>query len=172
MADGERPAASQTVKQAISFSLRSAANPLRSANLIPLAALIGGVIVGATAGRSYPIRFFEAASQIIPVLLLALAIELRVFEFPRIGPLFREALDSDSLLDDRLLDLQRVLSDWVPLLAVLGTLIVAEGWALILLSNGPSDWLLGQGIVLGSMFAGLAMIGYTALIGAPSREKA
>lgn len=158
------------VKHALTFGLRSALNPLRPANLIPLAALIGGIVVGATAD-AYPIRFFEAASQIIPVLLLALSIEMRVFEFPRIGPLFREALGADSLLDDRVLELQRVVSDWVPLLAVLGTLIVAEGWALILLGDGPSDWLLGQGIVLGSMFAGLAMIGYTALVGAPSREK-
>ncbi len=160
------------MKRVLASSLRSALNPLRPVNLIPLAALVAGIVVGATASRAYPIRFFEAASQIIPVLLLALAIELRVFEFPRIGPLLRDALHSDSLLDDRILDLQRVLSDWVPLLAVLGTLIVAEGWALILLSNGPSDWLLGQGIVLGAMFAGLAMIGYTALVGAPSRERA
>lgn len=171
MADGERPAASPTVKQAISFSLRSALNPLRPANLIPLAALLVGFAVGANA-RAYPIRFFEAASQIIPVLLLALAIELRVFEFPRIGALLREALDAESLLDDYLFELQRVFSDWVPLLAVLGTLIVAEGWALILLGSGPSGWRPGQGIVLGAMFAGLAMIGYTALVGAPSRERA
>jgi hypothetical protein len=171
VADGEGSAVRLRVKHVLAFSLRSALNPLRPANLIPLAALLAGVLVGATATRAYPIRFFEAASQIIPVLLLALAIELRAFEFPRIGPLFREVLHAEGLLDDRMLDLQRVLSDWVPLLAVLGTLIVAEGWALILLSSGPSEWLLGQGIVLGAMFAGLAMIGYTALVGAPSREK-
>jgi hypothetical protein len=169
--DGERQATRLTVKRAVSLSLRTALNPLRPANLIPLAALIAGIVVG-TSAQAYPIRFFEAASQIIPVLLLALSIELRVFEFPRIGPLFREVLDTDSLLDDRLFELQRVFSDWVPLLAVLGTLIVAEGWALILLGSGPSGWRLGQGIVLGAIFAGLAMIGYTALLGAPSREKA
>lgn len=160
------------VKQVLTFSLRSTLNPLRPANLIPLAALLAGTVVGATASRAYPIRFFEAASQIIPVLLLALAIELRAFEFPRLGPLFRRALESGDMFGERTLELQRVLMDWVPLLAVLGTLIVAEGWALILLSNGPSGWLLGQGIVLGAMFAGLAMIGYTALVGAPSRGQA
>lgn len=171
MADGDGSAVGIKVKHVLAFSLRSALNPLRPANLIPLVALVAGIVVGATASEAYPIRFFEAASQIIPVLLLALAIELRVFEFPRIGPLFRQVLHADGLLDDRLLELQRVLSDWVPLLAVLGTLIVAEGWALILLGSGPSEWLLGQGIVLGAMFAGLAMIGYTALFGAPSREQ-
>lgn len=161
------------MKGALASSLRSALNPLRPVNLIPLAALFAGIVVGASASRPYPIRFFEAASQIIPVLLLALAIELRVFEFPRIGPLLREMVQEDGLehFDERMLELQRVISDWVPLLAVLGTLIVAEGWALILLANGHSKWLLGQGIVLGAMFAGLAMIGYTALFGAPSRER-
>jgi len=172
VADGDGSAVRLKLKGVLASSLRSALNPLRPVNLIPLAALVGGIVVGATASNPYPIRFFEAASQIIPVLLLALAIELRVFEFPRIGPLFRRALHADGLLDDRVLELQRVLSDWVPLLAVLGTLIVAEGWALILLGSGRSGWLLGQGIVLGAMFAGLAMIGYTALVGAPSRERA
>jgi hypothetical protein len=150
------------------------------------AAFVVGLIVGAGSG-AYEKEFYEATSQIIPVLLLVLAVEARFFRIDLVS--LRELRESfeaelkESLGDNpsrrdvvrAALELQNgrtiaYIQQRLLLALALGALIAGEVISVLIL--GQPDLESGglQGVVLGATFAGLAAVVVTALTGEMSPE--
>ncbi len=113
--------------------------------------VVAGMIVGLQAGRIYPHAFFETAAQVIPVLLLALVVDLgALVGFPPI------TLDISV---QNLAKLEEALQGWLTAMLGVLTLIVGEIISLLAIANGHASWKWEQGVVLAACFAGLTMIG-------------
>ena len=125
-----------------------------------LALLAAGAYAGKSAG--YSLRFYEIAAQIIPVVLLVLAIELRAFSIP-----------------DRLLSVRRVESEdewikqmeadewqgpvWLGFLFTLAFLVGGEIISLTAVAAQESPGKVGQAVVLGGIAAAFVRIAIDAL---------
>jgi hypothetical protein len=114
--------------------------------------------------------FYDAASQIIPVLLLVLAVELRFF---RLRSLPLPTFERDQSLSEKLEVAERSL---VPLarvavsLATLAVLAIGEFASLHPLSSGDAD-AGNAGLVYGALGAGVGAIAALAILGdAPERR--
>ncbi len=140
-----------------------------------------GLALGASSS-AYEVAFYEATAQIIPVLLLVLAVEARFFRidlvpFKQVRASFKaelkEALGEHPTPGDVVgaaKALQRGRSfAYVQqrLLMVLALLVLVAGEVLSVLVLGQPDlesrWL--QGLVLGATFAGLGAVTVAALTG-------
>lgn len=150
------------------------------------AAFVVGLIVGASSG-TYEKEFYEATSQIIPVLLLVLAVEARFFRIDLVSlrelresfeAELRESLGENPSRSDVVraaLELQggrtiTYIQQRVLLALALAALIAGEVISVLILGQPDleSGWL--QGVVLGATFAGLAAVVVTALTGEMSAE--
>jgi hypothetical protein len=140
-----------------------------------------GLIVGATSG-AYKKPFYEAAAQIIPVLLLALAIEARYFRINLLSlSTLRETFEAElkrMLKDDPSFwevlrwpypfqegPLFRYIQQRALMALALGILVAGEVIAILILGQPSleSKWL--QGLVLGALIAGLGAVVVAALTG-------
>lgn len=140
-----------------------------------------GLSVGATSG-AYKKPFYEAAAQIIPVLLLVLAIEARYFRINLLSlrtlrgafeaEIRRMAKDDPSFWEilRRPYPLQggplfRYIQQRALMALALGILVAGEVIAILILGQPSleSKWL--QGLVLGALFAGLGAVMVAALTG-------
>ena len=115
--------------------------------------------------------FYDAASQIIPVLLLVLAVELRFF---RLRSLPLPAFERDQSLAEKLEAAERSV---VPLarvavsLATLAVLAIGEFAALHPLSSGVAE-AGNAGLVYGALGAGVGALAALAILGdAPGRRE-
>jgi hypothetical protein len=103
-----------------------------------------------------PAGFFEAAAQVIPVLLLVLAIELRIFRF---DPLLSREERAGAHPDKIVRSIQRRVYG----IALLLALALGEVFALAHLMNGHGS----PRPVLAAITAGLASVVVLALVEAP-----
>lgn len=152
---------------------------------LPAATAVVAFAIGLVAGYSsgaYERSFYEATSQIIPVLLLVLAVEARFFRvdlvpFKRLRQSFvaelKKALGENASprqVVRAALDLQReqsfayVQQRLVMVLALL-TLVAGEVASILVLGQPRLESSLVQGLVLGATFAGLGAVTIAALIG-------
>jgi hypothetical protein len=144
-------------------------------------AFLVGLIAGASSG-AYEKAFYEATAQIIPVLLLVLAVEARFFRidlmsFRELRESFeaelRESLGEDPSRSDMVragLELQggrtiAYIQQRVLLVLALGALIGGEVISVLILGQPDLESSGLQGVVLGATFAGLAAVVVTALTG-------
>jgi hypothetical protein len=123
--------------------------------------LIVGFVIGLTAD-AYPPRFYEVTAGVIPVLFLALAIDLRVFRLS-----YGKPKKWDENAGMRALEATSVLASWL-IGSVLIALVLGEMISLLAVGNETSPGKIAQGVVLGGCFSGVAMIASVAL----SRERA
>jgi hypothetical protein len=157
--------------------------PFRTGGLAVTVSEVGftiGLIVGATSS-AYKRPFYEAAAQIIPVLLLVLAIEARYFRVNllSLGTL-RETFEAEmkQVLEDpspwKILrwsyafqggPLFRYIQQRVLMALVLGILVAGEVIAVLILGQPTLESTGLQGLVLGALFAGLGAVGVAALTG-------
>lgn len=140
-----------------------------------------GLLVGAGSGP-YEKEFYEAVAQIIPVLLLVLAVEARFFRidlvpFAQVRSAFKAELDEalgESALPGDVVRAARKLQagpsfSYIQqrLLMVLALLALVAGEVIAVLVLGQPDlesrW--PQGLVLGATFAGLGAVMVAALTG-------
>jgi MFS family permease len=144
---------------------------LRHPAVIRASLVFGGFVVGyvtAHEERVFGLRWFEVVAQVIPVLLLALAIEIRVFEF---SPELRRRIRFNPAQDlgevKRRLENPRLAEFMTRLMLapVLILLVFGEVLALNVLGEGRVDSKFDQGIIAGSIVAGLVMICIAALVG-------
>lgn len=140
--------------------------------LIPVVALIAGGAVGALAPHAYRVAFYEATAQIIPVFLLTLSIELRLFEFSRLKVAWKAFVTSikDGASSKQITEQALEVNVLILFLVVLAALVAGEIVAVLAIArNHPPHWQPSQGIVLGACFSGVAMIGYAALAGGQAK---
>lgn len=145
-------------------------------------AFVIGLVVGASSG-AYEMTFYEATAQIIPVLLLVLAVEARFFRidlvpFKQIRESFeaelKQALGENPSTKDVIGAAQALQSGpslayvqqrLVMVLALL-TLVAGEVVSVLVLGQpGLKSRGLQQGLVLGATFAGLGAVTVAALTG-------
>jgi hypothetical protein len=152
---------------------------------LPAATAIVAFVVGLAVGvnaDAYEATFYEATSQIIPVLLLVLAVEARFFRidlvpFRRLRESFEaelaEALEENRSSRDVLraaMALQRgrsfayVQQRLLMVLALL-TLVAGEVASVLVLGQPDLESSALQGLVLGATFAGLGTVTIAALTG-------
>lgn len=138
-------------------------------------ALIVGGAVGTLASQAYRAAFYEATAQIIPVFLLTLSIELRLFEFSHLKVAWKALVGSikngasSMQITERALEVNVV----VLFLVVLAALVAGEIASVLAIAHKhPPHSQIGQGIVLGACFSGVAMIAYAALAGGQSKPPA
>jgi hypothetical protein len=144
-------------------------------------AFVIGLVVGASSG-AYEMTFYEATAQIIPVLLLVLAVEARFFRidlvpFKQLRTSFeaelKEGLGENPSPKDVVGAAQALQSGqsfaYVQqrLLMVLALLTLVAGEVVSVLVLGQSDLESRglQGLVLGATFAGLGAVTVAALTG-------
>ncbi len=151
-------------------------SPLRFIpRLLPVAALIVGGAVGALAPQVYPVTFYETTAQIIPVFLLTLSIELRLFEFSHLKVAWKALVRSinDGASSKQITEQALEVNVLVLFLVVLAALVAGEIVAVVAIArNHPPHWQPSQGIVLGACFSGVAMIAYAALAGGQAKSPA
>lgn len=107
------------------------ANPRYLWRVIPIAALVVGYIQSAHSS-AYSVAFYGTAAQVIPVILLVLAVELRVFEPPHKWT--KSDRPKSKTWEDERAELQAEEWKgplWVPQLLVLVALIASEIVALV-----------------------------------------
>lgn len=136
---------------------------------IPVGLFVAGVIVGSHSDARFPTRFYEISAQVIPVVLLVLAFELRVFQYQ---PRFMQSVlrQLDSRMNEAVGAYRRYLA-YVILLIVLAALIVGEMLALFCVAFEHSGGDASQGVVLGALMSGFGLIGYAALVGVRRRSR-
>jgi hypothetical protein len=118
----------------------------------------------------YSIHFYEVAAQIIPVVLLVLAIEFRAFAIPfenlRISRSTSTEKDSPEEMERQL---QQIIEEdwegpvWVALLLILFALISGELVSLIAVGTQDAGGHIAQGVVLGGIAGGFVRIAIDAL---------
>jgi hypothetical protein len=142
---------------------------------------VAGLSVGATSG-AFKKPFYEAAAQIIPVLLLVLAIEARYFRInllslstlrEKFEAEMKQMLEDDSSFQGMLRwsyafqegPVFRYIQQRALMALALGILVAGEVIAILILGQPSlgSKWL--QGSVLGALFAGLGAVAVAALVG-------
>lgn len=158
--------------------------PFRTGGLAVTVTEVGfviGLIVGATSA-AYRRPFYEAAAQIIPVLLLVLAIEARYFRINLLSlAALRETFEADMkrvLREDpafwKILRwsyafqgglLFRYIQQRLLMALALGILVAGEVIAVLILGQPTLESTGLQGLVLGALFAGLGAVGVAALTG-------
>lgn len=152
---------------------------------LPAATTVLAFAIGLVAGYgsgAYERSFYEATSQIIPVLLLVLAVEARFFRvdllpFKQLRQSFMGELTkvlgekaSAREVVSAVLDLQRgrsfayVQQRLVMVLALL-TLVAGEVASILVLGQPKLESPALQGLVLGATFAGLGAVTIAALVG-------
>jgi hypothetical protein len=152
---------------------------------LPAATTVVAFVIGLVAGYgsgAYERSFYEATSQIIPVLLLVLAVEARFFRIDLvpfkqlrqsfIGELTKALGENASAREvvSAALDLQRgpsfayVQQRLVMVLALL-TLVAGEVASILVLGQPKLESPIVQGLVLGATFAGLGAVTIAALVG-------
>jgi len=138
--------------------------------------LLGFLLGFAVTRRERPFSpdWFELAAQVIPVLLLALAVEIKVFEFSpqlRRGIHFSPTTDPDvvkrRLRNPRL----KEFTGRLLLAPVLILLISAEVVALNIAGTRSVPSSSDQGLVSGAIVAGLVMIAVIAIMGSDQSSK-
>jgi hypothetical protein len=144
-------------------------------------AFVIGVIAGAGSG-AYEKALYEATAQIIPVLLLVLAVEARFFRidlvpFKELRQSFeaemKEALGEDPSLRDVVraaLAIQTgrsfaYVQQRLLMVLVLAALVSGEVISVLILGQPDLESSGLQGLVMGATFAGLAAVMVTALTG-------
>ena len=136
--------------------------PLTTA--VPVVVFVVGVMIVGVSKHHYPTNFFAINAQVIPVLLLALAIEIRAFELPP-GKVELRPVKSISELRKRAEDpKQQWLQSRIQLLPILAALAAGEMACLRHIAY-PDSGRWGQGIVVGAVAAGLTMICMAAIFG-------
>jgi hypothetical protein len=158
--------------------------PFRSGGLAVTVSEVGfaiGLIVGASSD-AYKRPFYEAAAQIIPVLLLVLAIEARYFRINllSLGTLretfeaeIKQVLKADPSAWKILRwsdafqggPLFRYIQQRLLMALVLGILVAGEVIAVLILGQPTLESTGLQGLVLGALFAGLGAVVVAALTG-------
>jgi hypothetical protein len=136
---------------------------------IPVGLFVTGIVVGTRSGVVFPTRFYEISAQVIPVVLLVLAFELRVFQYQ---PRFMQSVmrQLDSRMDEAVGAYRRYLA-YLNLLIVLAALITGEMLALFCIAFEHSGGSASQGVVLGALMSGFGLIGYAAVVGVRRRSR-
>lgn len=122
-----------------------------------------GVVVGLSSKGHFPEKFYEVSAQVIPVVLLVLAFELRIFQYQP-GLMRKLAREQMGSMDEAVVA-YRQYNAYMVLLGVLTALILGEMISLFCLAFEHSGGKLGQGVVLGGLMAGFALIGFAAVVG-------
>jgi hypothetical protein len=152
---------------------------------LPAATTVVAFVIGLVAGYgsgAYERSFYEATSQIIPVLLLVLAVEARFFRidllpFKQLRQSFVDELTKALGENASARDVVRAASDLqrgrsfayvqqrlVMVLALL-TLVAGEVASILVLGQPKLESPALQGLVLGATFAGLGAVTIAALVG-------
>ena len=128
--------------------------------------MAGSLMAGSQ--QTYSPSWFQITAQVIPVLLLALAVEVRAFEFsPELRSRIRFNPTSDLEAIKRRLENPRV-GEFVTRLMLAPVLIIlaaGEILALNVIGKGEAGSRLEQTVISGAIVAGLVMIGIVAVIG-------
>jgi hypothetical protein len=123
--------------------------------ITPIAVLI--LVWLFTGWTGFPARFYEIAAQVLPVLLLVLAIELRLFAYPSQYNYFRSPKGNRELADpNRRSPAMHQFQRWYRLLPVLAAMVVGEFFAVRSVAYPDDTW--GDGLILGAIAAGLFLI--------------
>jgi hypothetical protein len=138
---------------------------------LPLLAFVAGLVIGLDSAHDFPLKFDEVAAQVIPIVLLVLSFELRVFEYPEGGVFL--AVAEPNLRLPALVAAYRRYASYMYLMIVLAALVIGEIIALLCLAYGDPSGKFGQGLILGALLSGFVMIGYSAIVGLgkPTRGK-
>lgn len=124
---------------------------------LPSLAFLAASTIVWSSRHIYSVSFYEVSAQVIPVLMLALALELRAFELPQRRYRFK-APQTLSEARKRISDpAQQEFSDRLRGLLVLLAMIAAELLSLRSVAY-ESGGRFAQGFIVGSVAAGLAMI--------------
>lgn len=151
------------------------------AAVVTVAACVVGVVVGAASG-AYEKAFYEATAQIIPVLLLVLAVEARFFRLDLVPfkdlrhsfetemkkalgdrPSLREAIR--AALEIQTGESFTYVQQRMSMAIVLAALVAGEVISILILGQPSLESGALQGIVTGATFAGLAAVVVIALTG-------
>lgn len=144
-------------------------------------AFVIGVITGAGSG-AYEKAFYEATAQIIPVLLLVLAVEVRFFRidlvpFKVLRQSFEAEVEESMGEQPSLLKVLKAafaiqtgrsiayVQQRLLMVLVLAVLIAGEVISVLILGQPDRESNGLQGLVMGATFAGLAAVAVTALTG-------
>jgi hypothetical protein len=144
-------------------------------------AFLIGIIVGASSGL-YEMPFYEATAQIIPVLLLVLAVEARFFRINQVPfkvlrqsfeAEMKEALGDEPSLRDAVVAAFAIqtgrsfayVQQRLLMVLVLAALVAGEVISILILGQPARESRGLQGVVMGATFAGLAAVVIAALTG-------
>ena len=109
----------------------SQVQPIGLDAFLPTVAFFVAVTVVWSSKHIYPVLFYEVSAQVIPVLMLALALELRAFELPRRSIRFKVPRTAGEARSRAADPAQQELSDRLRGLLVLLAMIVGEGLVMI-----------------------------------------
>jgi hypothetical protein len=138
---------------------------------IPTAAFVLTIVI-ASGSSAFSIAFYSVSAEVIPVLVLVLAVELRVFATPDMVRRVQSAglrRDPGELLELIEADEWRG-SVWLGLIVVLMAMIAGEIIALVAVATQEPAGTIGQGVVLGSIVAGFAKVALEAISSLSDRE--
>lgn len=113
-----------------------------------------GLLVGwPLASGPYDFEFFRVAAEIIPILLLALVVDLKAFAI--------DLTPSEELgLVSRIAEAFQKLISFTAAMFGLAIVLLGEVVSVMVVANGTPSGRWEQGIALGACFTALAMVGY------------
>jgi hypothetical protein len=120
---------------------------------IVLPGVIGLLVGWLLASEPYGPEFFRVAAEIIPILLLALVVDLKAFALDLRPP-------EELGFFERLGELFDKLTSFTAAMVGLAIVLLGEVVSLMAVANGPPSGRWEQGIILGACFTALAMIGF------------
>jgi hypothetical protein len=149
--------------------LRVTLSPRHLWRQLPIFALFLTGLLGAKS-TLYSIHFYEVAAQIIPVVLLVLAIEFRAFAIPLKSLTTPGSVSSERTSSSEMeRQLEQIVEEdwegpvWVALLLILFALVCGELVSLIAVGTQDAGGHIAQGVVLGGITGGFVRIAIDAL---------